>query len=79
MTATTSDTESGSFEWVKFSGTLWGGAGGGPLVDESGGVIGIVQAVSKDRDSNFAVPMSAMVLRLRDSRARKGPFPSENG
>jgi serine protease Do len=56
----TRDKESEQFDWLRFSGPLWGGIGGGPLLDSSGRVIGIVQARARDGDANYAVPIGLL-------------------
>jgi serine protease Do len=56
----TRDKESGEFDWLRFSGPLWGGVGGGPLLDGSGHVVGIVQARARDGDANYAVPIGLL-------------------
>jgi hypothetical protein len=56
----TRDEVSGQFDWLRFSGPLWGSVGGGPLLDGSGRVIGIVQARARNGDANYAVPIGAL-------------------
>lgn len=56
----TPDEESKQFDWLRFSGPLWGGIGGGPLLDGSGQVIGIVQARARNGDANYAVPIGLL-------------------
>jgi len=58
-------TERGSYtaltsDWLRFSGPVWGAAGGGPVVNESGQVIGIVQGVSVNGEPNYAVPIDML-------------------
>jgi hypothetical protein len=47
-------------EWLRFSGPVWGAAGGGPVSNESGHVIGIVQGVSLNGEPNYAVPIDVL-------------------
>ena len=47
-------------DWLRFSGPVWGSAGGGPVIDESGRVIGIIQGVSLHGEPNYAVPIDAL-------------------
>jgi serine protease Do len=56
----TPDEQSGQFDWLRFSGPIWGGVGGGPLLDGSGHVIGIVQARARNGGANYAVPVSQL-------------------
>ncbi|MFL6601788.1 MAG: trypsin-like peptidase domain-containing protein [Steroidobacteraceae bacterium] len=56
----TRDRESGELGWLRFWGPLWGGVGGGPLLDDSGRVIGIVQARARNGDASYAVPIGLL-------------------
>jgi serine protease Do len=56
----TRDKESGEFDWLRFSGQVWGSVGGGPVLDDVGHVIGIVQGRSLDAGANYAVPISLL-------------------
>jgi hypothetical protein len=56
----TRDEESKQFDWLRFSGPLWGSVGGGPLLDRSGRVIGIVQARARNEGANYAVPIGML-------------------
>jgi hypothetical protein len=47
-------------DWLRFSGPVWGAAGGGPVINESGRVIGIVQGVSLNGEPNYAVPIDVL-------------------
>jgi hypothetical protein len=48
------------FEWLRFSGDVWGSAGGGPVLDSSGHVIGIVEARARNGGANYAVPIDLL-------------------
>jgi serine protease Do len=56
----TRDEESGQFDWLRFSGLLWGSVGGGPLLDGAGQVVGIVQARARNGDANYAAPIGLL-------------------
>jgi serine protease Do len=57
----TQDAESHQFDWLSFSGQIWGAVGGGPLLDEAGTVVGIVQASSRNgSDTHFAAPIELL-------------------
>jgi serine protease Do len=56
----TPDDQAGHVDWLRFSGPLWGGASGGPILDGSGRVIGIVKAPPRDAGNNYAVPIAAL-------------------
>lgn len=56
----TPETESGRFDWLRFKSRIWAGVSGGPLLDESGEVIGIVRARARDGDANYAVPIALL-------------------
>src|SRR3954469_2149270 len=47
-------------DWLRFSGPVWGAAGGGPVINESGRVIGVVQGVSLNGEPNYAVPIDML-------------------
>src|SRR5882724_1601286 len=47
-------------DWLRFSGSLWRSVGGGPLLDDSGGVVGIVQGRARDGGANYGVPISVL-------------------
>src|ERR1700730_1698551 len=56
----TRDEESKQFDWLRFSAPLWGSVGGGPLLNGSGQVIGIVQARARNGDANYAAPIGLL-------------------
>jgi hypothetical protein len=56
----TRDSSAAGFDWLRFSGPVWGAAGGGPVVNGSGQVIGIVQGVSLKGEANYAVPIEVV-------------------
>jgi serine protease Do len=60
FTGLTRDEESKQFDWLRFSGELWGSVGGGPLLDGSGRVTGIVQARARNGGANYAVPIGLL-------------------
>jgi serine protease Do len=56
----TREAESGQFDWLRFKSRIWAGVSGGPLLDETGEVIGIVRARAVDGDANYAVPIALL-------------------
>jgi hypothetical protein len=62
----TPDRESGQFDWLRFSGPVWGALGGGPLLDASGRVIGIVEGISLNEGSNYALPIRLVTTGTAD-------------
>jgi hypothetical protein len=60
LSGMTRDEESREFDWLRFSGPVWSSVGGGPLLDQSGRVVGIVQARAKDAGANYAVPIGLL-------------------
>ena len=62
----TPDRDSGQFDWLRFSGPVWGASGGGPLLDASGRVIGIVEGISLNEGSNYALPISHVTTRTSE-------------
>ena len=57
LSGMTLDEESKEFDWLRFSAPIWNSVGGGPLLDNSGHVVGIVQASARDAGANYAVPI----------------------
>lgn len=65
-TSDTPEEDSGRWSWMRFSAPISGGNSGGPLVDASGRVIGIVRAMRTTENTlNIAVPI-ALVKRAPD-------------
>jgi serine protease Do len=60
FTAVTPDDKSTEFDWIRFKGPVWGGVGGGPLLNDSGRVIGIVQGTARNGGANYAVPIGSL-------------------
>jgi serine protease Do len=60
LAATTPDEVSKESDWLRFSGQVWNSAGGGPLLDNSGHVVGIVQASARDAGANYAAPIGIL-------------------
>jgi hypothetical protein len=56
----TPDNGAAAFDWLRFSGPVWGAAGGGPVIDGTTRVIGIVQGVSLNGGANYAVPIGLL-------------------
>jgi serine protease Do len=56
----TPDEHSHELNWLRFSGSLWNSSGGGPLLDNTGRVIGIVQARAREAGDNYAVPIEVV-------------------
>lgn len=77
-TSDTPEDESGRWKWMRFSAPISGGNSGGPLVDASGRVIGVVRAMRTTENTlNIAVPASLLTTApdgvvTGDSRAGTG-------
>ena len=56
----TPEEESKEFDWLRFSGPVWGAAGGGPVLNGSGQVVGIIQGVARNGNANYAVPINLL-------------------
>jgi ankyrin repeat protein len=57
LTSRTREEWKGAWEWLRFSSPASPGNSGGPLVDETGKVLGIVIARSENENLNIALPM----------------------
>jgi hypothetical protein len=68
----TRDDKSTEFDWIRFSGAVWGGVGGGPLLNGSGQVIGIVQGTARNGGANYAVPISSVSNAASDKAQLHG-------
>lgn len=67
-TSDTPEDRDGAWQWLRFSAAASPGNSGGPLLDEHGKVIGIVQRKSENENLNFALPI-AEVLKAKDRKA----------
>src|SRR5262245_55869411 len=67
-TSETPEEDSARWQWLRFSAAASPGNSGGPLVDQSGRVIGVVLRKSPNENLNFALPI-AEVLRASTTKA----------
>ena len=67
-TSDTPEEEAGEWKWIRFSAAASPGNSGGPLLDQSGNVIGIVLRKSPNENLNYAIPM-AEVIQASGNRA----------
>ena len=58
LTSETPENQDGRWKWIRFSAAASPGNSGGPLLDETGKVIGVVSAKSANENLNYALPMS---------------------
>jgi hypothetical protein len=58
LTSETPEDQDGRWKWLRFSAAASPGNSGGPLLDASGRVIGIVRAKSPNENLNYALPIS---------------------
>lgn len=56
-TSDTPEPQDGRWNWMRFSAPASPGNSGGPLLDESGNVLGVVLAKSPNENLNFALPI----------------------
>ncbi len=56
----TPEEETKEFDWLRFSGPVWGAAGGGPVLNGSGQVIGIIQGIARSGNANYALPINLL-------------------
>jgi serine protease Do len=57
-TSSTPEEIDGKWNWIRFSAAASPGNSGGPLLDKSGKVIGLVLSKSRNENLNFALPIS---------------------
>jgi hypothetical protein len=80
-TGLTRDSETDEFSWIRFEGELWNSAGGGPLLDTAGQVMGILQARARDMGPNYALPIGLLsadttaVARIRATQMLQALMP----
>lgn len=69
FTSETPEEQDGRWKWIRFSAAASPGNSGGPLLDASGRVIGVVIAKSPNENLNYALPIGS-VLDAPPSKAR---------
>jgi serine protease Do len=67
-TSKTPEEQEGSWSWLRFSAAASPGNSGGPLLDKSGKVIGVVLRKSANENLNYALPIDE-VIKAPDHRA----------
>jgi len=65
-TSNTPEDQDGQWKWIRFSAAASPGNSGGPLLDQSGKVIGIVLMKSPNENLNYALPMSEVLDAPKD-------------
>jgi serine protease Do len=60
-TSTTPEEQDGRWKWMRFSAAASPGNSGGPLLDNSGKVIGVVLRKSPNENLNFALPIDEVM------------------
>jgi hypothetical protein len=60
-TSDTPEEEGGEWKWIRFSAAASPGNSGGPLLDQSGKVIGIVLRKSPSENLNYGVPIAEII------------------
>src|SRR5579872_784099 len=61
LTSETPEEKDGRWKWLRFSAAASPGNSGGPLLDASGRVIGIVRAKSPNENLNYALPIGRVL------------------
>lgn len=61
FTSQTPEERHGEWKWIRFSAAASPGNSGGPLLDSTGRVIGVVLRKSENENLNFAVPISLVL------------------
>jgi serine protease Do len=69
FTSETAEEQDGRWKWIRFSAAASPGNSGGPLLDSSGKIIGVVIAKSPNENLNYALPI-ARVLDTVPAKAR---------
>jgi serine protease Do len=67
-TSSTPEDRDGAWKWIRFSAAASPGNSGGPLLDQDGKLIGIVEGKSENENLNFALPI-AEVLNAKENLA----------
>ena len=67
-TSDTPEPQDGAWHWMRFSAAASPGNGGGPLLDQSGEVVGMVVGKSPNENLNFALPI-ARILAAPEGKA----------
>src|SRR5690348_2749793 len=65
-TSNTPEDQDGQWKWIRFSAAASPGNSGGPLLDQSGKVIGVVLMKSPNENLNYALPMSEVLDAPKD-------------
>ncbi|WP_158545124.1 S1 family peptidase [Dyella monticola] len=60
-TSDTPEDQDGRWKWIRFSAAASPGNSGGPLLDKSGKVIGVVLAKSPNENLNYALPIAELL------------------
>jgi serine protease Do len=61
LTSETPEAQDGRWKWLRFSAAASPGNSGGPLLDASGRVIGVVSAKSPNENLNYALPIARVL------------------
>ncbi|HEX4377566.1 MAG TPA: serine protease [Steroidobacteraceae bacterium] len=68
LTSETPEDQDGRWKWLRFSAAASPGNSGGPLLDESGKVLGIVCAKSPNENLNYALPIELVLTGPKSAR-----------
>lgn len=61
LTSLTPEDQDGRWKWLRFSAAASPGNSGGPLLDETGNVLGVVTARSQGENLNYALPIQRVL------------------
>ncbi len=61
LTSVTPEEENGEWQWLRFSAAASPGNSGGPLLDRTGKVIGIILRKSENENLNYALPVGEVL------------------
>ena len=74
LTSETAEDREGRWKWLRYSAAASPGSSGGPLLDSTGAVVGVITAKSPAENLNFALPISA----VRDASTERASIDSRD-
>ena len=71
-TSSTPEDQDGRWKWIRFSAAASPGNSGGPLLDDSGRVIGVVLAKSPNENLNYSLPITHVLTTPQNKALLEG-------
>lgn len=75
-TSSTPEDRDGKWKWIRFSAAASPGNSGGPLLDDSGRVIGVVLAKSANENLNYSLPITHVLTAPENKAQFEGRAPT---